>query len=148
MGLLSLGVGTAWLGVGDVFLLDDEGLLILPWDLALGRFSLAYLFAAYTMLTVTALAFLFSVMVTNAIGPIVGTMAVLIVSTVLSAIDIDALAWLHDHLFTSHFDLWQLAFHDPIPWDLVRGSLLNLGVYSLVFGALAFVIFRRKDILT
>ncbi len=148
MGLLSLSVGNAWLGVGDVFILDDEGLLILPWDLALGRFGLAYLFAAYTMLTVTALTFLFSVMVTNAIGPIVGTMAVLIVSTVLSFIDIDALAWLHDHLFTSHFDLWQLAFHDPIPWDLVRSSLLNLGVYSLVFVALAFIIFRRKDILT
>ncbi len=148
MGLLSLGVGTAWLGVGDVFLLDDEGLLILPWDLALGRFGLAYLFAAHTMLTVTALTFLFSVMVTNAIGPIVGTRAVLIVSGVLSVIDIDALAWLHDHLFTSHFDLWQLAFHDPIPWDQVRDSLVNLGTYSLVFGALAFVIFRRKDILT
>ncbi len=148
MGLLSLGVGTAWLGVGDVFLLDDEGLLILPWDLALGRFGLAYLFAAYTMLTVTALTFLFSVLVTNAIGPIVGTMAVLIVSTVLSFIDIEALAWLHDLLFTSHFDLWRLAFNDPIPWDLVRGSLINLGAYSLVFGALAFVIFKRKDILT
>ncbi len=148
MGLLSLSVGNAWLGVGDVFILDDEGLLILPWDLALGRFTLAYLFAGYTMLTVTALAFLFSVMVTNPIGPIVGTMAVILVCMVLSAIDIDSLAWLTDHLFTSHFDLWQLAFYDPIPWDQVRDSLVNLGAYSLVFGALAFVIFRRKDILT
>ncbi len=148
MGLLSLSVGNAWLGVGDVCILDDEGLLILPWDLALGRFGLAYLFAAYTMLTVTALAFLFSVMVTNPIGPIVGTMAVILVCMVFSAIDIEALAWLTDHLFTSHFDLWQLAFYDPIPWDQVRDSLVNLGEYSLVFGALAFVIFRRKDILT
>ncbi len=148
MGLLSLSVGNAWLGVGDVFILDDEGLLILPWDLALGRFGLAYLFAGCTMLTVTALAFLFSVMVTNPIGPIVGTMAVILVCMVLSAINIDSLAWLTDHLFTSHFDLWQLAFYDLIPWDQVRGSLVNLGVYSLVFVVLAFVIFRRKDILT
>ena len=148
MGLLSLSVGNTWLGIGDVFILDQEGILILPWDLALGRFGLAYLFAGYTMLTVTALAFLFSVLVTNAIGPIVGTMAVLSVSTVLSFINIDALAWLTGHLFTSHFALWQLAFQDPIPWDQVGASLLNLGTYSLVFGALAFVIFGRKDILT
>ncbi len=148
MGLLSLSVGNAWLGVGDVCILDDEGLLILPWDLALGRFALAYLFAGYTMLTVTALAFLFSVLVTNAIGPIVGTMAVLSVSTVLSFINIDSLAWLTDHLFTSHFVLWQQAFQDPIPWDQVGASLLNLGTYSLVLVALAFVIFRRKDIRT
>ncbi len=148
MGILSLAMGNAWLGVGDVFLLDDEGVLILPWDLALGRFGLAYLFAFYIMFTVTALTFLFSVMVTNAIGPIVGTMAVLIVSTVLTFVDIDALAWLQDNLFTSHFVLWQYAFYDPIPWESIGASMLNLGLYSMVFVALAFVLFRRKDILT
>jgi len=148
MGILSLVVGNAWLGIGDVFLLDDEGILILPWDLALGRFGLAYLFAFYIMFTVTALTFLFSVLVTNAIGPIVGTMAVLIVSTVFTFMDIDALAWLQNNLFTSHFVLWQYAFRDPIPWELVRESVLNLGIYSMIFVALAFVLFRRKDILT
>ncbi|MEE9466334.1 MAG: ABC transporter permease [Candidatus Neomarinimicrobiota bacterium] len=148
MGILSLAVGNAWLGIGDVFLLDDDGILILPWDLALGRFGLAYLFAFYIMFTVTALTFLFSVMVTNAIGPIVGTMAVLIVSTVFTFVDIDALAWLQDNLFTSHFVLWQYAFRDPIPWELVREAMLNLGIYSMIFMALAFVLFKRKDILT
>jgi ABC-2 type transport system permease protein len=148
LGILSLGLGNWWLGIGDVFLISEEGILILPWDIALPRFALAYLFAFHIMFTVTALTFLFSVMVTNAIGPIVGTMAVLIVSLVLTVIDIDAFQWFQQHLFTSHFDLWTLAFQDPIPWDKVRGSALNLGIYSAVFIALAYSLFRRKDILT
>jgi len=148
LGVLSLGLGNWWLGTGDVFLVDQQGILILPWDIALGRFALAYLFAFYTMFTVAALTFLFSVMVTNAIGPIVGTMAIIIVSGLLTIIQIDAFAWFQKHLFTTHFVLWQYAFRDPIPWDQVGGSLINLGVYSAVFVALAFVLFRRKDVLT
>ncbi len=148
LGVLSLGLGNLWLGVGDVFLFNEQGILILPWDMALARFGLAYLFAFFTMFTVTALTFLFSVMVTNAIGPIVGTMAIIIVSGMLTIIQLDAFAWFQKHLFTTHFVLWQYAFRDPIPWDKVTDSLINLGVYSAVFVALAFVLFRRKDVLT
>lgn len=148
LGALSLGLGNWWLGVGDVFLFDEAGILILPWDMALARFGLGYLFAFYIMFTVTALTFLFSVMVTNAIGPIVGTMAVLIVSLVITVIDIDAFQWFQKHLFTDHFDLWTCAFQDPIPWDQAVDSVVNLGIYSVVFVALAFVLFKRKDVLT
>ncbi len=148
LGVLSLGLGNGWLGVGDVLLLDEQGILILPWDMALARFGLAYLFAFYTMFTVTALTFLFSVMVTNAIGPIVGTMAVIFISGIFSVIEIDAFAWFQRYLFTSHFVLWQYAFHDPIPWDKVVNSLVNLGLYAGVFVLLAFVLFQRKDVLT
>ncbi|MCB7128444.1 MAG: ABC transporter permease subunit [Candidatus Brocadiales bacterium] len=148
LGILSLGLGNWWLGVGDVFLVDKQGILILPWDLALARFALAYLFAFYTMLTVTALTFMFSVMVTNAIGPIVGTMAIIIVSGLLTVVNLDSFAWFQKHLFTTHFVLWQYAFRDPIPWNQVLDSLIHLGVYSAVFVAVAFVLFQRKDVLT
>lgn len=148
LGILSLGLGNWWLGIGDVFLISEEGILILPWDIALPRFGLAYLFAFYTMITVTALTFLFSVMVTNAIGPIVGTMAVLIVSLVLTVINIDAFQWFQQHLFTTHFNLWTFAFEDPIPWNQVGRGALNLGIYSAAFIAIAFTLFRRKDVLT
>ncbi|MBA7620357.1 MAG: ABC transporter permease subunit [Calditrichaeota bacterium] len=148
LAILSLGLGNWWLGTGDVFLVDTEGILILPWDLALARFALAYLFAFYTMLTVTALTFLFSVMVTNAIGPIVGTMAIITVSGLLTIIQLDAFAWFQKHLLTTHFVLWQYAFQDPIPWDQVLDSLIHLGAYSAAFVVVAFVLFRRKDVLT
>lgn len=148
LAILSLGLGNWWLGTGDVFIVDEQGILILPWDLALARFGLAYLFAFYTMLMVAALTFLLSVMVTNAIGPIVGAMSIIIISGMLTLINIDAFAWFQKHLFTTHFVLWQYAFHDPIPWGKVADSLLNLGIYSAVFVLVAFVLFRRKDVLT
>jgi ABC-2 type transport system permease protein len=148
LGILSLGIGNLWLGTGDIFLVQDEGILIMPWDIALARFGLAYLFAFLTMFSVTALTFLFSVMFTNAIGPIVGTMAVLIVSLVLSAVNIDVFQWFQSHLFTSHFDLWTTAFFDPIPWEKVWNSLSHLLGYTLIFAALGFILFQRKDILT
>ena len=148
LGILSLGIGNLWLGTGDIFLVQDEGILILPWDIALARFGLAYLFAILTMFSVTALTFLFSVLVTNAIGPIVGTMAVLIVSLVLSAVNIDVFQWFQSHLFTSHFDLWTKAFFDPIPWTQVWDSLSHLLGYTITFAVLGFVFFRRQDILT
>lgn len=148
MGLLSLTIGNLWLGIGDVIILDDEGILILAWDVALGRFALAYLFASVMMFTVTALTFMLSVLVTNAIGPIIGTMAILIIATVLAVLDIDSLAWLQTNLFTYHFRVWQFAFFDPIPWPLVWESLLNLGIYAAIFTVLAFIFFQRKDILS
>jgi len=88
------------------------------------------------------------VMVTNAIGPIVGTMAIITVSGLLTIIQLDAFAWFQRHLFTTHFILWQYAFHDPIPWDQVMDSLIHLGAYSAAFVAVAFVLFKRKDVLT
>jgi ABC-2 type transport system permease protein len=148
LGILSLGIGNLWLGVGDVLLVQDEGILILPWDIALARFGLAYLFAFLTMFSVTALTFLFSAMVTNAIGPIAGAIAVLIVCLALTALNIDAFQWFQQHLFTSHFDLWTIAFFDPIPWGKALESLIHLGGYTIVFAAFGFVLFRRKDILT
>jgi len=148
LAILSLGLGNWWLGTGDVFIVDEQGILILPWDLALARFALAYLFAFYTMFTVAALTFLFSVMVTNAIGPIVGTMAIITVSGLLTIIQLDAFAWFQQHLFTTHFVLWQYAFRDPIPWEQVMDSVIHLGLYSASFVAVAFVLFRRKNVLT
>jgi ABC-type transport system involved in multi-copper enzyme maturation permease subunit len=87
-------------------------------------------------------------MVINAIGPIAGAIAVLIVCLALTALNIDAFQWFQQHLFTSHFDLWTTAFFDPIPWGEALESLIHLGGYTIVFAALGFVLFRRKDILT
>ncbi len=148
LAVLSLGLGIWWLGLGDVFLMDDEGILILSWDIALGRFAIAYLLAFYAMLTVTTLTFLFSVMVTNAIGPIVGTMAVLIVMGVLTVINLDAMAWIQGKLFITHLGIWQFAFYDPIPWDQVWESFRVLGIYIIAFTAPAYYLFAKKDILT
>ena len=148
LGLLSLGIGNLWLGLGDILLFDDAGILILPWDIALARFALAYLLAMLMMFSVVTLTFLFSVLVTNAVGPIVGTLAVLILASVLSVLELDALAWLQTRLLTYHFKVWQYAFFDPIPWGDVGTSVAYLAGYAAVFIGLSYIFFNRKDIMT
>ncbi len=148
LGLLSLGIGSLWLGLGDIIIIDGTGILILPWDIALGRFALAYLFAMLMMLSVVTLTFLLSVLVTNAVGPIVGTLAILIVASVLSVLELDALAWLQTNLLTYHFRVWRYAFDDPIPWSDVGTSIAYIVGYAGVFIGLSYIVFNRKDIMT
>lgn len=148
LGLLSLGIGSLWLGLGDIIIIDRTGILILPWDIALGRFALAYLFAMLMMLSVVTLTFLLSVLVTNAVGPIVGTLAILIVASVLSVLELDALAWLQTKLLTYHFRVWRFAFDDPIPWSDVGTSIAYIVGYAGVFIGLSYIVFNRKDIMT
>jgi hypothetical protein len=45
-------------------------------------------------------------------------------------------------------DIWQRVFDDPIPWSRVGASAATLGGFSFGFALIAWLIFRRKDILS
>jgi len=44
--------------------------------------------------------------------------------------------------------VWQKMFADPIPWDDIGSSVINLGLYTVGTGFGAWFIFVRKDILS
>lgn len=146
-GVLSLGLGVLWHGTGDLFVLH-EGILILGPETALIRFMLAYCLAILIMFSVASLSFMFSSMVNNGIGPMVGAMAVIIISIAISNIPLDIFIKVKPYLFTTYFDIWAKAFHDPIPWDAISIGLGVLFLYIAGFVAISFWIFTRKDILT
>ncbi|HKJ67042.1 MAG TPA: ABC transporter permease [bacterium] len=145
--LMSLGLGSIWLGTGDLVVFH-QGVLVLPEHMVWGRFILAFLFAAGAMCVVAALCFMFSSMVTNAIGPIIGAMSVIIIGLAISTIPIDWFANIRPYIFTTYFDIWQMVFYDPIPWDQIGKSLLVLGLYAAGFMGVSYTIFVRKDILS
>lgn len=145
--LMSLGLGSLWLGTGDL-IVRHQGILILPQSVAWARFGLAFLFAAVIMVVVATLCFMFSTMVNNAIGPIIGAMAVIIVGLAIGNLPIAVFEQISPYLFTTYFDIWQLAFHEPIPWGTIMKSLLTLTAYTIGFLAVSFLIFLRKDILS
>jgi len=147
LGICSLGVGILVVGGGDLFVFD-KGILILAQGDALLRFLLAYLLAIWVQTTVAALAFLFSTLSNNSVGPIIGTYAVIVVSMVLSVLKIDALDSIKPYLFTSYFDVFFAPFSDPIPWLEILSDVIHLGVFILIFYMLSVVIFARKDICT
>jgi ABC-2 type transport system permease protein len=147
LGLLSAGLAVAVLGSGDLIVLG-RGILVLPQSEVLWRFVLAYGFAAWGMMTVASIAFFFSSFVENAIGPIVGTMGVVIVFALVTVLPVESFASIRPYLFTYHMNIWQKAFADPIPWHDIRVSVTHLGANSAAATLAAWIIFTKKDILS
>jgi ABC-2 type transport system permease protein len=145
--LLSLGLGLLLLGGGDLMIFKD-GILILPQEELLFRFAFAFFLATVAMWTVSSLAFLFSSLVENAIGPIVGTMAVIIIFFILGNLPYDFFIALKPYLFTSYLDIWTLVFNDPVEWGEIFKHLSVLVAYIAGFFLPAYLVFRKKDILS
>ncbi len=145
--LMSLGLGTLWLGWGDLIVFQD-GILVLPADMALVRFALSFFFVFLAMGTISTLCFLFSAFVNNGIGPLVGALSVLIIGLAVANIPLTFFETIRPWLFTSYLDVWKKAFFDPIPWDSITRDVLILTGHLIVFLGIAVVYFRRKDILT
>ncbi len=147
LAVLSIGLAIILLGRGDLIIIL-RGVLILPEADVAWRFLIAYLLAAWTMITIASLAFFFSSFVENAIGPIVATMGVLIVFTIISVIPVELFEIPKRFLFTKYIDMWQKMFQDPIQWDHIRTGILFMGTWSLACVLSAWAVFVKKDILS
>lgn len=144
---ISVGLGMTMFGTG-VMLVQGKVLTVIPESEAPWRLLLACGLAAWGMWSVASLAFLLSSLVDNGIGPIIGTMAVIIVSYVISAIPVDLFRMIRPYLFTTYLNIWQKAMERPIPWGDLLHSGLVLGAFSVGFFLITWYIFVRKDILS
>ena len=127
----------------------------------LWRYVAAFGYASVALTTIAALAFLLSVFAENSIGPIIATMSIVVVFTILSEFNIP----LYDqnvkpYLFTTHMVAWKGFFYvqSDAENQTINGSIQNfpailrsLGIlllYITAFVSSAIWIFKRKDILT
>ena len=145
--IMSLGLGILTLGSGDLVVFH-EGILILPWDIAIWRFSLAFWLVVIAMFTISSLCFMFSSMVSNGIGPLVGAIAFLIIGLAIANIPLTFFETIRPYLFTSYLDVWKKAFYDPIPWKDIGTDLFVLTAHLLLFLGITIRHFTKKDILT
>ena len=106
--------------------------------------SLAY--AMLSMLGVAAIALFLSTVVDNPLGAALGTLAVLIASTVL--LTLDAASALHPWLPTRYWLSFVDLFRDPILWRSVLRGVGLQGLYVVVFLAAGWANFTTKDITT
>jgi ABC-2 type transport system permease protein len=148
LALVSLVVGYFIFGVGELLIIRADMIIIFKQNDVLWRFLCAYGFASLGMTVVASLAFLFSSLVENAIGPIVSTMAVIIVFVILSAINVDLLQSIRPFLFTNYISSWQLFFDDPLDVAEITKSIGVLIFHVVLFFGTALFIFKKKDILT
>jgi ABC-2 type transport system permease protein len=148
LALISLGLGISIFGVGELIVIKSSGIIIFAREDVLWRFIIAYGFAALSMTLVTALAFFFSSLVENAIGPIISTMAVIIVFLILSNIQVDFFRNIEPYLFTTYMSSWRKLFDDPVDYAGFFKAVAILGGHIIVLFSLTAFIFNRKDILT
>ena len=108
------------------------------------RTGLALAYALLSMLGVAAVALFLSTVVRTPLAAAMGTLALLIGSTLL--LPLDAAHALRPYLLTRYWLAFVDLFRDPILWhDVVRGVLLQIG-YVLVFLGAAWANFATKDI--
>jgi len=148
LGIVSLGVGAILFGFGELIVIGTDSIIILDRTDVLWRFLLAYGFATLGMSVVCSLAFFFSSLVENAIGPIIATMAVIIVFIIVSAINIDIFKSIRPYLFTNYILSWQLIFDDPVNTTRILKALLILFSHVVFLFSITAFIFKKKDILS
>ena len=145
--LLSLGVSVLLFGTGALMVYMDK-IYVFSSNDALWRFFSAYGFAFISLSMVFMLSFFLSSLVENAIGPIITTMAVIIIFTILSILPFEVLDKFRPYLFTTYLDKWKLFFTDPIDFvEIFNAAVILLG-HIIMFYAATLIIFIKKDILS
>ena len=147
--------GVNWLGVARELQFN-----VMESDDVLWRYALAFCFAAIGLICVASLAFMLSVFSDNSIGPIVITVCVIIVFTILTQMQIPFYdETIKPYLFTTHMLGWKGFFYvKAIDGVTEKGSIENLSAilksaailigYTAAFLGIAFWYFKRKNILS
>lgn len=147
-------------GTDDLFLMKSSYVVIVKESDVFWRYAGAFCFAALAMITVAALGFLLSFFAENSIGPIVATMSIIIVSTILSTMNIPLFNLIKPYLFTTHMITWKEFFDFKVndaneaiigsiqhPHKIIQSASI-LFIHIVLFVGAAIALFRKKDILS
>ena len=144
---LALVVGKIIFGTGDLMVLNSEGLVILQEKDLAWRFLSGFSMAFLSLVMIATLSLTLSCFSENSIGPIVSTMAIIILFTIIGTLDVTVLQKIQPFLFTTHMVTWRNFFEDPLPVDKIISSAIILFVHIIGLLAIAVYKFNRKDIL-
>jgi ABC-2 type transport system permease protein len=160
MAILSLLISLLIFGSGDLLVFQGDAVIQIEKADVFWRYLAAFGFAAIAMTTVASLSFLLSVFAENAIGPIVATMSIVIVLTILTTMELPLFLSMKPYLFTSHMLGWKGFFDVKVGPDnsTIKGSVAHMpsilksaGIligHIIFFVGLAIAIFRKKDVLS
>ena len=159
--VISLAVSIAVFGKNDLVVAKTNGLQLIESGDVLWRYFYAFGFAFISMMVVAALSLLLSTLSENSIGPIVATVGIIIVCTLVSEMEIPVYQrYIKPYLFTTYMLGWKGFFYigSTDDGETIRGSLQYLpGILKSIIALLVYIIglvaasvfiFRRKDILS
>jgi ABC-2 type transport system permease protein len=146
LAIVALFLSILFFGKGDLINLKSDTVIIILSNDVMWRYGLAFCFAALAMTTIVSLSMFLSAFTDNAIGPIVATMGIVVVLTILTNLELPLFNLIKPYLFTTHMIGWKGFFDDPIPWGAISKSCAVLAAYTfgLIFATIVY--FNKKDI--
>ncbi|MBL7718018.1 MAG: ABC transporter permease subunit [Flavipsychrobacter sp.] len=133
-------------GEGDMVNLKSDAFIVLLKDDIMWRYMAAFVFAALAMTTIAALAAMLSAFADNSIGPIMTTMGIVVVLTILTNLELPMFNVIKPYLFTTHMIGWKGFFDDPVPLKAIANSAVVLALYTVGFLGVTIAYFNKKDI--
>jgi ABC-2 type transport system permease protein len=159
--IISLVVSIAVFGENDLVVAKTSGLQLIESNDVLWRYFCAFGFAFIAMMVVAAISLLLSTLSENSIGPIVATVGIIIVCTLISEMEIPIYQkYIKPYLFTTYMLGWKGFFYIGSTEDgeTIKGSIQYLPgilksmaallVYIVALVSASVFIFRKKDILS
>ena len=148
LAFMSLGMGRILFGAGDIIVLNSDGLVILQQSDIGWRFVGAFVVAYLSLITVATLSTTLSCFTDNSIGPIVATMSVIILFTIINTLDVKVFDPIRPFLFTTHMATWRSFFEEPLPTLDIFKSVGILLLHIILLMGIALFKFTKKDILS
>lgn len=140
---------------------DESQILLITKDDVIWRYLAAFAYATVALTVIAALSLFLSIFAENSIGPIIATVCIVIVCTIISNINVPIIDKnVKPFLFTSYLVGWKGFFYiatsnEGIPikgsienWPAIRKSLLILLLHIGVLVTASVIIFKKKDILS
>lgn len=159
--IISLVVSIAIFGVNDLVVAKTNGLQLIESSDVLWRYFGAFGFAFIAMMVVAAISLLLSTLSENSIGPIVATVGIIIVCTLMSEMEIPLYQkYIKPYLFTTYMLGWKGFFYigSTDDGETIKGSIQYLpGILKSIAALLVYIValvgasvylFRKKDILS
>ena len=165
MAILSLGLSLIIFGSGDMLIFRVSGevsqIMQITSDDIIWRYIAAFAYAAVALTVIVSVAILLSLFAENSIGPIITTICIVLVFTIVSNMNIPLIdKHVKPYLFTSYLVGWKGFFYiattaEGIP---IKGSIENL--YAIVKSTFILIghivglflisvyLFNKKDILS
>ena len=148
-------------GTNDLIVFKENGIHLMNQHDVLWRFFAAFIFAALGLTTIAAMALMFSAFSENSLGPIVATVCVVIIFTIIQQLKVPVFEQtVNPWSFTTHMLGWKGFFYVnknaegvtidgsvENPSALIKSGLILLG-YIMLFLIISIRYFKRKDILS
>lgn len=152
-------------GVDDMLIFrvkgEDSQILQITKDDIIWRYCAAFAYATVALTVIAALSLFLSIFAENSIGPIIATVCIVIVCTIISNINVPVIDRnVKPYLFTSYLVGWKGFFYiatnaegQPIKgslenWPAIQKSLLILIGHIVVIVTASVLVFKKKDILS